>query len=138
MNQKTVTLKTIRRVRQALARRDVFVEEYCTLNGIITRSETGYTLFLPKIGLNVFLRPLRSKSAMYVAVGTGPAGNSNLAPRGDSEMIPKFLEYALFALSEPLSEEEFLSLALAHGWKQRPNHRKMWERKASPLFETSA
>ena len=22
---------------------------------------------------------------------------------------------------EPLSEEEFLSLALAHGWKQRPN-----------------
>ena len=35
-------------------------------------------------------------------------------------MIP-FLTYALFALSEPLSEEEFLSLALAHGWKQRPN-----------------
>ena len=85
MNHKTVSLKTIRRVRQALARRDVFVEEYCTLNGIITRSETGYTLFLPKIGLNVFLRPLRSKSAMYVAVGTGPAGNSNLAPRGDSK-----------------------------------------------------
>ena len=37
-------------------------------------------------------------------------------------MIP-FLTYALLALSEPLSEDEFLSLALAHGWKQRPNSR---------------
>ena len=58
--EQTLKVRTNKRVRQALARRDIFVEEFDFLTGELSATEQGYALYLPKCGLNVFLRKATS------------------------------------------------------------------------------
>ena len=53
--EQTLKVRTNKRVRQALARRDIFVEEFDFLTGELSATEQGYALYLPKCGLNVFI-----------------------------------------------------------------------------------
>ena len=71
--QQTLKVRTNKRVRQALARRDIFVEEFDFLTGELSATDKGYALYLPKCGLNVFLRKAASGRCSFYAIGTGRA-----------------------------------------------------------------
>ena len=71
--EQTLKVRTNKRVRQALARRDIFVEEFDFLTGELSATEQGYALYLPKCGLNVFLRKATSGRCSFYAIGTGKA-----------------------------------------------------------------
>ena len=67
----TLSVRTNSRVRQALARRGVYLEEFDEMKGVLKRSRDGYTLYLPREDLNVFLRRSNSGRCSFYAIGTG-------------------------------------------------------------------
>jgi hypothetical protein len=73
MNIRTISIRTNSRVRQAFARRDIYLGDFDSLKGELTTNQEGATLFLADINLNVYLRRIKSKKASYAAIGTGSA-----------------------------------------------------------------
>ena len=71
--EQTLKVRTNKRVRQALARRDIFVNEFDFLTGELSATEQGYALYLPDCGLNVFLRKATTGRCSFYAIGTGKA-----------------------------------------------------------------
>ena len=70
---RTLKVRTNSRVRQALARRGVTLQEFDELEGVLTSDLDGYILYLPKWDLNVFLRKSTSGRCSFYAIGTGQA-----------------------------------------------------------------
>ena len=72
MNKETsITVRTNSRVRQALARREIYVDEFAVLKGTLERDSKGYRLYLPNCDLTVFLRRSNHGRCSFYAIGTG-------------------------------------------------------------------
>ena len=69
--QRTLSVRTNSRVRQALARRDIYVEEFDYLTGELTTNQNWFVLYLPDCYLNVFLRRATTGRCSFYAIGTG-------------------------------------------------------------------
>jgi hypothetical protein len=71
MRSKTITVRINKRVRQALGRRGIYVNEYDELTGELSKDPDGFRLYLPDCDLNVFLRRSHSEGISFNAIGTG-------------------------------------------------------------------
>ncbi len=72
LNKETsITVRTNSRVRQALARREIYVDEFAELKGTLERDSKGYRLYLPNCDLTVFLRRSNTGRCSFYAIGTG-------------------------------------------------------------------
>ncbi len=77
LNKETsITVRTNSRVRQALARREIYVDEFAELKGTLERDSKGYRLYLPNCDLTVFLRRSNDGRCSFYAIGTGVTNTS--------------------------------------------------------------
>mgnify|MGYP004072177169 CR=1 FL=1 len=82
MQLTSIKVRTNSRVRQALARRYVFVEEFTILDGVLERNDGNYLIYLPECDLNVFLRRSTCGRCSFYAIGTGKPAKLEYNQRG--------------------------------------------------------
>ena len=64
--EQTLKVRTNKRVRQALARRDIFVEEFDFLTGELSATEQGYASTFLNVALTCFYARLHQEGVLFL------------------------------------------------------------------------